>query len=471
MSFKQTAKQPNVIWYLVDQMRAQAMSIAGDPNLHTPNLDRLARDGVYFEKACMGFPLCCPARGSLLSGQYPHQCIPGHEFRLPPTVATVATPFNEAGYHTAWLGKWHVDGHFERHGRGALHTVPRQRRGGFRTWIGYENNNSQYDCWVHGHRDDQSVEHYRLPGHETDALTDLLIEEISEHKDRPFFAACSVQPPHDPYTAPAEFAGRHNPANLILRRNVPPIIELEETVRKELAGYYALIEHIDANVGRLLNKLEQLGIADHTYIVFFSDHGDNHGSHGYRRKMTPLEESIRVPCMIWGGHYRHYRNSKTVDHVINHVDIAPTSLGLADIAVPTDMRGYDYSPLAKNTHWCAEAPNEALLQCIVPTQHYQSIDYPWRGLVTRDGWKYVATPGQPMYLFDLNKDPYELCNMAHTSQGRPKRKELNDRLAELLRREHDDFLLPEFTETGSPICTQNAAEVWRKKEAEYVSDR
>ena len=470
MSIDTKPTRPNVIWFLVDQMRAQAMSIAGDPNVHTPNLDRLARDGVYFERACMGFPLCCPARGSMLTGQYPHQCIPGHEFRLPPDVPTLATPFNQAGYHTAWLGKWHLDGYFERQGRSALHTIPKERRGDFATWIGYENNNSQYDCWVHGHRLNETVDHYRLPGHETDALTDLLLDEITEHRDEPFFVTCSVQPPHDPYTAPPEFAGRHNPAHLTLRRNVPPIADLEKTARQELAGYYALIEHVDANVGRLLDKLEALDIADHTYVVFFSDHGDQHGSHGYRRKMTPLEESIRVPCMIWGGHYRHYRNSKTVSHVINHVDMAPTSLGLADIAVPEQMRGYDYSPLAKNTNWCADAPDAALLQCIVPTQHHQSIDYPWRGLVTRDGWKYVAIPGQPMYLFNLNDDPYELRNMAHTSQGRDKRYELNKRLAELLNQEQDEFPLPEFTRGGSPMCTHTTAEAWREKEAHYVTD-
>jgi arylsulfatase A-like enzyme len=202
-----TDKKPNVIWFMVDQMRAQAMSIAGDPNIHTPNLDRLCRDGTWFKNAVSGFPLCCPARGSFITGQYPHKCVPGHEFGMDSALETVADPFNEAGYHTAYLGKWHLNGWHEGYGRGGWHIIDKERRGRFQTWIGYENNNSQFDCWVHGHDGNQDVELYKLPGHETDALTDMLLEQIEKHKDENFFHVCSVQPPHDPYSAPAQWAG------------------------------------------------------------------------------------------------------------------------------------------------------------------------------------------------------------------------------------------------------------------------
>ena len=127
---------------------------------------------MAFRGAVAGCPLCCPFRGSLLTGRYPHECVPGHEYRMPPEQPTVAHAFGEAGYHAAYFGKWHLDGWHERDGRAALHVVPPERRGGFDEWVGYENNNSQWDCWVHG-GDGADDRPYRLPGYETDCLTDL----------------------------------------------------------------------------------------------------------------------------------------------------------------------------------------------------------------------------------------------------------------------------------------------------------
>lgn len=455
----------SVIWFTVDQMRGQALSIAGDPQVRTPNLDRMARDGVWFRNALSGFPLCCPARGSWLTGLYPHRCVAGHERPMPVGLPTVADAFNAAGYHTAWLGKWHLDGHRERDLRDAWHHVPRERRGRFATWLGYDNNNSQYDCWIHGHDGAEGVPIRRLPGHESEALTDLLIGQIERHAGRPFFLAASLQPPHDPYTAPAEWAVRHQPAGIALRANVPPVAEVVEQARRDLAGYYALIEHIDAQVGRVMAALERLGLADTTYLVFTSDHGDQHGSHGHFRKMTPYEESIRVPMLIWGGRRWQYRARGTVDWCFNHVDLAPTSLGLAGIAPPAGMQGFDYSAVMRGSLGegapasgpeLATAPDSAYLQCVEPTGHGPSADVPWRGIVTRDGWKYVVIPGQPWMLFDLNRDPHELINLAHHSHARGKRAALQQRLATWIERTSDAFHLPELGPDGRLVAAHAA---------------
>lgn len=464
----------NVIWFTVDQMRAQAMSLVGDPNVNTPNLDRMARDGLHFRNAVSGFPLCCPARGSWLTGQYPHQVIPGHEYLMDPAIPTVADAFNSAGYHTAWLGKWHLDGHHERDLRGGWHQVPAERRGRFKTWIGYDNNNSQYDCWVHGHDEDREVPIYRLPGHETDALTDLLIDQIDRHQEDPFFLCCSVQPPHDPYTAPPEWSARQNPASLQMRPNVPAGDHFQRKAREELAGYYALIEHIDANVGRVMAHLEATGLADTTYIVFTSDHGDHHGSHGHFRKMTPHEESIRVPFMVWGGKRWQYRTWADIPYTINHVDLAPTSLGLAGITKPAEMQGFDYSAVARGNYAesapacgpdLSEAPDSAYLQVVIPTGHGPSIDQPWRGVVTTDGWKYVAISGQPWLLYDLNTDPYEQCNLVFHSHARGRRQALQERLARWIEETGDAFTLPVFRADGRPAeidsLHERFAHLWR----------
>ncbi|NRA37119.1 MAG: sulfatase [Planctomycetes bacterium] len=460
-------KKPNVIWFMVDQMRAQAMSIAGDPNVHTPNLDRMARDGTWFENAVSGFPLCCPARGSFISGQYPHHCVPGHEFGMDEKIETIADPFNAAGYHTAYFGKWHLNGWHEGYGRGGWHIIDKERRARFDTWVGYENNNSQFDCWVHGHEQENEIDLYKLPGHETDALTDMLLKNIEKHKDENFFQVCSVQPPHDPYSAPAEWCGRHSPADIKLRANVPPIERIQKQSQETLAGYYSLIEQIDHSVGRVMDKLYELGIDDHTYIMFFSDHGDQHGSHGHTHKMTPLEESIRVPMLIWGGRRFNYRAQTRVPHVINHVDVPSTTLGLCNIKAGKSMQGYDYSPLIRQAP-CDDAPTEAYLQCVVPTQHGPSIDLPWRGIVTEDGWKYVAIEGQPLYMYDLSEDPYELHNMAHHAEYKNKRHELNTLLQTWIDKTDDTFTLPEFNDIGQPVLANTVTEEFKKTGNSYT---
>jgi len=223
-------QKDNVIWIFGDQHRAQALGVNGDPNVHTPNIDLLAAMGRNCTRAMAGMPLCCPFRGSLLASRYPHECVPGHEYQMPPELPTIATAFREHGYNTAYLGKWHLDGWKEKDGRAAMHIVPPERRGGFDDWLGFENNNAQYDSWIHGRVPEWAEScpypkgeecHYRLPGYETDALTDLLINFIlhAGEKSREtggfnFFAALSVQPPHNPFVAPPEYMSAHNPTEI-----------------------------------------------------------------------------------------------------------------------------------------------------------------------------------------------------------------------------------------------------------------
>jgi len=435
--------QLNVIWIITDQHRGQATGYAGDPNLSTPNLDRLAAEGTNFTRAVSGFPLCCPFRGSMLTGRYPHHGVPGHEYRMPPEQPTIAQPFKEAGYHTAYFGKWHVDGFHESDGRAAMHVIPPERRGGFDTWIGYENNNSQWDCWVHGGAGAEAF-HRRLPGYETDALTDFLLTYLDERATlaQPFFAVLSVQPPHDPYVAPAEWLARHAPAQVVLRPNVPAIPRVIEQARRELAGYYAMIENADWNIGRVLAKLDATGLADNTHVIFFSDHGDMHGSHGMFRKTNPWDESIRIPFLLSGLRtaYSHRRGDVTAP--LNHVDIAPTTLGLCGISVPEWMEGTDYSGYRLRGKDMTNAPDSAYLQCVIPTGHPDSVDRPWRGLVTRDGWKYVALADHPWLLYDLNEDPYEQANLALNPRFAAERRRLQARLAAWISDTGDQFPLP-----------------------------
>lgn len=452
--------KPNVIWVFGDQHRGQALGFRGDPNVKTPHLDNLEFTGVEFRNAVSGFPLCCPFRGSLLTSRYPHKCVPGHEYQMPPEQKTIATVFNENGYDTAYFGKWHLDGFNEANapirkhdeelhvGRGAMHIVPPERRGAFKTWVGYENNNNPWDCWVHGGKDEEAF-HYKLDGYETDVLTDMLINYIddkkqsSDNNQEPFFAVLSVQPPHNPYVAPGQYRQDHHVSNVALRDNVPSIKSIKDQAKKELAGYYAQIENLDANVGRIREALEQAGMAEDTHIIFFSDHGDMHGSHGQFRKMTPHEESIKIPFIIGGEKMRYNgRLEGTCEVPINHVDIAPTTLGLCNIDAPNWMEGTDYSHYRLRGRRVMDEPDSAYLQSVIPTGHHHSVDRPWRGILTTDGWKYICFEGIPWLMFNLNEDPYEQVNLVHNSVYQEKRKELNDRLRKWVVDTEDDFDLP-----------------------------
>lgn len=446
----QKATRPNIIWLLGDQHRAQATGYAGDPNVFTPNLDRLAAEGMVFKGAVSGSPLCSPFRGSMLTGVYPHHCVPGHQMPLPPGQQTIATTFKENGYHTAYFGKWHVGGFEEKNGRAAHFIVPPERRGDFDTWVGYENNNSQWDTWVHG-GEGETAFHYRLPGYEADSLTGLFTGFLKEQaqkrdagEDRPFFAVLSVQPPHDPYVAPAKWMRRHTPGAVQLRKNIPEVPRVVEKARRELAGYYAMIENLDWNVGRVLETLHEQNLTNNTHIIFFADHGDMLGSHGQFRKTAPWEEAIRIPFIIGGGVPMYGGINGRNDAPVNHVDIAPTTLGLCGIAKPDWMSGTDLSAFRRGPWPEANVPDSAFLQIVVPTRHFDSVDRPWRGIVTGDGWKYVVLEGQPWLMFNLNEDPYEQVNLAHNSLFAKERRGLQARLAEWVNDTGDAFELPEI---------------------------
>lgn len=443
---------PNVIWVLGDQFRAQALGSQGDPNAKTPNLDGAAATGVSFVNQISGFPLCCPFRGSLLTSRYPNECVPGHEYALPKGMPTIATVFNSKGYKTAYFGKWHLGGWHESDGRAAFFITDPDRRGDFQEWTGYENNNSQDDCWVHGGRGKDAF-HYRLPGYETDSLTNLMLGYIRDRGEdqkkgaaKPFFAVLSVQPPHDPYFAPPQYMADYNPERIVLRANVAHDPVIEEQARRELAGYYAEIENLDWNYGRILQALRDNDLITNTHVLFFADHGDMHGSHGMFRKTNPYDEAIRIP-MIYSGGVAMYEGLKEgrVPVLSNHVDIAPTTLGLCGIAKPDWMHGTDYSRWRISKPDAGPMPDadSAYLQNVIPTGHPDSINKAYRGLVTRDGWKYVCFENCSWLMFNLNEDPYEQANLAFNNRYQKERKRLITRLGQWVSDTGDTFHLPD----------------------------
>lgn len=441
--------KPNVIWVLGDQFRGQALACNGDPNARTPNLDRAYSNGVSFANHASGFPLCCPFRGSMLTSKYPHKCVPGHEYPLPAGEKTIADVFNSNGYQTAYFGKWHLAGFHERDGRAAFFITDPARRGGFQQWTGYENNNSQWDCWVHGGQGKDAF-HYRLPGYETDELVNLFVKHLKDaagerkRSGKPFFSVLSVQPPHDPYVAPERFMANYNPAKMEMRPNVAHVAKLERQAREDLAGYYAMIENLDWNFGRIVQTLEETGVLHDTHIMFFADHGDMHASHGMFRKVNPFEEAIRTPFVITGGmpRYAPYKVGRPAV-CSNHVDIAPTTLGLCGIKKPEWMVGSDLSHYRLTKPAAGPEIDSVYLQNVVPTGHPESINTAYRGVVTKDGWKYACFENRSFVMFNLNDDPYEEANFAQNNRYRPERKKLIARLKQWSADTGDTFAIPD----------------------------
>ena len=462
-------RRPNVIWVFGDQHRAQATGYRGDPNLSTPNIDSLGREGVRFDCAVAGSPWCAPFRGALISGTYPHQNgVVANGIQLPPAAPTVATAFNDEGYHTAYVGKWHLDGAYGA--EELTRYVPPDRRGGFQYWMGNEASNNQHEHYLHG---TDSEKPQRLKGYVTDAMTDLLIRHLRQHTAsedyNPFFAVMSVQPPHGPTVTPINprYRGKSiTPADIKLRPNVPHVAWIEDKARDLLSGYYGMIENLDYDVGRLRQALIDMEVDGDTYLMFFSDHGEMAGSHAQFDKRSPHEESIRIPFIIHRG---GRMNVGTSDAVLNHVDIAPTSLGLCGIPVPDTMVGHDYSaecissaePEYRGTP--SEGPESAYLQQIPPRPFAVSqsgvakgfldcVNVPWRGVITRDGWKYVCTSRDSWQLYNVAEDPFEQANHVYNERFRKEKERCHDLLARWISTTGDYFPLPDIAihERGTP---------------------
>ncbi|MBC2603788.1 sulfatase-like hydrolase/transferase [Puniceicoccus vermicola] len=233
--------------------------------------------------------------------------------------------------------------------------------------------------------------------------------------------------------------------NIRFRPNVPDIPRIREKASRDLCGYYGAIENLDWNVGRIVDTLQRLGLYENTHILFFSDHGDMHGSHGQFLKTSPHEESIRIPLILSGVDPTSYGplRSGNTDALCTNVDLGPTSLGLCGLPVPDSMAGRDLSALRLNREDEPVLPDSAYIQIVKPTGHPDSVERSWRGIVSDDGWKYVCLEGGlPWLLFNLNEDPYEQANLALNPRFAENRQKLHDRLRQWVRDTEDEFDLP-----------------------------
>ena len=423
-------QRPNVLYLFADQWRAQAVGYAGNPNVNSPNLDRLASESVNFVNAVAGCPVCSPYRASLLTGRYPHtHGVFLNDVCLSNDAVSLAQAFEGAGYQTAYIGKWHLDGH------GRSNFIPPERRQGFGFWRVMECSHKYNDSWYYADEDAR----LKWEGYDAFAQTREAERYLLEERDpdRPFLLMVSWGPPHNPYdTAPEEFRRMYEPDEITLRPNAPET--LADRSRRDLAGYYAHVSALDSCVGALLRAIEKLGLDEDTVLVVTSDHGDMLGSQGCSNKQVPWDESVRVPFLL------RYpkglgRAARIIETPIDAPDIMPTLLGLCGFAAPETVEGMDFSGMVHG----GEDPGDgaALLACYSPYGQWARDrgGKEYRG-VRSARYTFVRDLAGPWLLYDNSADPFQLENLVNRPEHAALQEELDAALSRKLRATGDDFL-------------------------------
>ena len=432
---KSPLEKPNLVFIFADQWRAQSTGYAGNSDVKTPQLDKLASQSINFTNAVSGCPVCSPYRASLLTGQYwlTHGIF-YNDKPLDPNATTIGKVYSKAGYETGYIGKWHVDG------QGRTSFIPRERRQGFEFWKVLECTHNYNKSLYYG---DTDVKKY-WDGYDAVSQTREAQKYVRKHANKsPFVLFMSWGPPHAPYhTAPEKYRKMFgDPDKIVLPPNVPN--SLRKKAKQELAGYYAHIAVLDDCIGDILGTIKDCGIEENTIFVFTSDHGDMLYSHNMTKKQKPWEESVRVPFLICYPE-AHGKKGKEIDMPINTPDIMPTLLGLSGIDIPKSVEGRDFSGVIRGS----QSPDNdaALISCPVPFHQwgYRRGGREFRGVRTRR-YTYTRDLNGPWLLYDNQMDPHQLRNLCNDPEYAKVRRELEKMLAQKLKETNDEFLSgPEY---------------------------
>jgi arylsulfatase A-like enzyme len=410
------AKRPNFVFFLTDDQPYNGMSCTGNPVLQTPHMDRLAAQGVLFEKAFVTTAICCCSRASIYTGQ--HMRRHGIEdFKKPLSAAqwqqTFPAKLRDAGYQTAFLGKFAI-GAPDAARQLAL---PADQ---FDLWYGFP----------------QSIAFQQVIDGEARYLTTEMTERAvgflkERTPDQPFCLIMALKEPHGPRNYydpefPDPIAGKTipQPSNLtrqsfdalpeIVRRGlnaIPAWLEKPAAFQAEMRSEFALLSRADLAVGRICEALKAQGLDDNTVVIFTSDNGSLDGAHGLEGKWLMYEESIRVPLIIRDPRLPEATRGRRQQMALN-IDLAPTILKMAGVAVPEGMQGTDLQPVLRDP---AAKGREDWYYEHVYTPEPGRRPIPRSEGVRTERWKYIryTDPSPPLeQLFDLAADPQEERDLA-----------------------------------------------------------
>jgi N-acetylglucosamine-6-sulfatase len=409
---------PNVVFLLSDDHRFDFTGYAGHAFVETPSLDRLAAEGLRFTRAYVTSSLCSPSRASFLTGTTPHRHGVWNNF-TPWSDAnrTFLEYLAQAGYATAFIGKWHMPGGLPEL-RGVDHFVTFTNLGGQGVY--------EWCPLVVDGREEPSRTRYIAT-----ELTDRALAWLADRTDRPFALVLSHKSVHANFTPDEPDRGRYAEAPVALPRGAHPWTHLTKAQyvhlnRRPLAdavrAYAETIHSLDREIGRLLDFLEARGLADNTVVLYTSDNGYQWGERGLVDKRWPYEPSIRVPFLLRYPASSHPPGA-SVDAIVANIDVAPTLLDLAGLAVPEHMQGRSLRPLLAD-------PSGSVRDELLYSYYFEP-PYPTptsRAIVT-PRYKLIEYEGLPRELYDLAVDPREQIDLGGES---PRGSELAARLRGLV---------------------------------------
>ncbi|NQU42839.1 sulfatase-like hydrolase/transferase [bacterium] len=420
--------RPNILFVFSDQQRWDTMGCYGQKLDTTPNLDRLATEGVKFDLAFTCQPVCGPARACLQTGKYATELgTYRNDIALPLCEKTLAHYLGDSGYETAYVGKWHLASTGKQHDYREK-AVPPERRGGYRDyWLASDVLEFTSDSQS-GFLFDKDGQKVAFKGYRVDKVTDFALDFLENRDaDRPFFMFLSYIEPHHQNNH-NRYEGPEGSKERWGDYEIPgDLLHTEGDWRENYPDYLGCVNSIDRNFGRLYDELERQGIADDTVIVYTSDHGSHFRTRNGEYKRSCHDGCIHIPMLIKGG---GFDGGKTIDSLVSLIDLPPTILQAAGVEVPEEMRGRALHQLLDGEP--AEWENAVFLQI--------SESQTGRAVRTRK-WKYLVRapeksdrPAADVYmedfLYDLEADPHEQVNLVSD----PSLAEVREKLADLLRR-------------------------------------
>ncbi len=451
-------RKPNLLFVYTDDQRWDAMGVvqreqadhARFPWFTTPHMDRLAAEGVRFRNAFVTMSLCAPSRAAFLTGRYNHlNGVVNNHTPFPVDSVTYATLLRSAGYTTAYIGKWHMG---SQHGQ----------RPGFDYSASFVGQGRYVDCPI-----EINGKSTPTSGWVDDVTTDYAIDFMKQHRDKPFAMTIGYKATHGPFDPPARAKSRFEgeTARRVPSMDVFPSYRFEgldslvdtppgKAMDKVKLDYFRCISAADDNLGRLLDALDKLGLADDTVVIYSSDNGYYNGEHHLGDKRSAYDESLRIPMIV--RYPRRVPKGVARDEMVLNIDVAPTLLDLAGVPVPAEMQGLSWKPLltGKQTTW-----RKAFL-----AEYFQESTYPGTPTlvaVRTDTAKLIKYPGHEEWteLFDLAKDPYETENLVQDPAHHSLLAEMNKQFDEQAKL--TDYAVPPYADK----VTAGAAKAAQRKAA------
>ena len=436
---------PNIVLITGDHLRWDHVAANGNDAIVTPRMDRLASEGVTFRAHFTVGVACAPNRASLMTGRYPHaHGVISNGVTMPQDEVTLTHVLREAGYYTGQMGKLHFLPHKDRdhrepHPPYGFHQMrisdePGPYDDAYGRWLWAQGEDVREKARVTMPGDRPRFEHYVFEGDDstthaswvaTETLT-FIEDTLRRHPDRPFFVHAGFYAPHPPLNPPASslalYEGRELPPRRystdevsllppVLARSMTALIETPEDTWDSYRRYfYAMVSHLDENIGRIVDAVEQAGIADRTVFVITSDHGDYLGDHNLTSKSArPYDGALRIPLIFHGP---GVPANVTSDELVEIVDVMPTLLDMLGLDLPKGNQGMSLLPVMQG-----ESGRELI--------YMQGMSN--RMIRTKSAKYWIDANGEEV-LFDYSTDPHELRNLAHSADHASLLNELRVRL-------------------------------------------